>query len=92
MHTKDFSIFCKMLNIAKQKNVEYIIMYSYHPISSGNYPHSYSFVLSTNLFTVTFYKKYEEGNDNAIKDFIRYNECIELDFELKFDKDYIELH
>lgn len=92
MYTTDFSIFTKMVNIAKQKNLEYIIMYSYHPISSGNYPHSYSFVLSTNLFEVALKKKCEEGNDTAIKDFIRYNECVELDFDMRIDKNSIELH
>jgi hypothetical protein len=92
MYTIDFSIFTKMVNIAKQKNLEYIIMYSYHSISSGNYPHSYSFLLSTNLFEVSFKRKFEEGNDNAVRDFIRHNECVELDFDMKIEKDNVELH
>lgn len=92
MYTKDFNNFCKMVNIAKNKKLNYIIMYSYHSINGGNYAHSYSFVLFTDLFSVNCYKKYEEGNDTAVKDFIRHNDCIELDCELKFDKDTIELH
>lgn len=92
MYTKDFSIFTQMVNVAKQKNLDYIIMYSYHPINSDNYPHSYSFILSTNLFTVAFKKKFEEGNDNAVRGFIQHNDCVELDCDMKIEKDNIELH
>ena len=92
MYTTDFSIFTQMVNVAKQKNLDYIIMYSYHPINSGNYPHSYSFVLSTNLFTVAFKKKFEECNDNAIRGFIQHNDCVELNCDIRIEKDNIELH
>ncbi len=92
MYTTDFSIFTQMVNMAKQKNLDYIIMYSYHPINNGNYPHSYSFILSTNLFTVAFKKKFEEGNDNAVRGFIQHNDCVEIDCDMRIEKDSIELH
>lgn len=92
MHTTDFNIFTQMVNIAEQKNIDYIIMYSYHLINKGNYPHSYSFILSTNLFTVTFKKKFEEGDDNTVRSFIQHNDCVKLDCDIKIEKDSIELH
>ena len=78
--------------MAKQKNLDYIIMYSYHSISGGKYSHSYSFVLSTNLFTVTFKKKFEEGNDNAVRGFIQHNDCVKLNCDMIIEKDCVELH
>lgn len=92
MYTTDFTIFTQMVNIAKQKNLDYIIMYSYHPINSYNYHHSYSFILSTNLFTVACKKKFEDGNDNAVRGFIQHNDCIKLDCDIRTEKDNIELH
>ena len=92
MYTTDFSIFTQMVNVAKQKNLDYIIMYSYHLSNNNNYPHFYSFVLSTNLFTVAFEKKFGEGKDNAIKGFLQHNDCVELDCGMRIEKDSIELH
>ena len=92
MYTTDFSIFTQMVNMAKQKNLDYIIMYSYHSISGGKYSHSYSFVLSTNLFNVTFKKKFEEGNDNAVRGFIQHNDCVKLNCDMIIEKDCVELH
>ena len=92
MYTTDFSIFTQMVNVAKQKKLDYIIMYSYHPINSGNNPHSYSFILSTNLYTVAIKKKFEKGNDNAVREFIQRNDCVKLDCDIRIEKDSVELH
>ena len=53
---------------------------------------SSSVVLSTNLFTVAFKKKFEEGNDNAVRGFIQHNDCVELNCDIRIEKDNIELH
>lgn len=91
MFTKNFDIFTKMVDLAKKKNLDYIIMYSRHDISHGSYSHSYSFVLSTNLFTVSYEKKFKENEDTAIKDYINHNDCTAVDFDIKIDNNIIEL-
>lgn len=96
MHTSKFNIFNKMVNIAKQKNLNYVIMYSYNFITKGSYPYSYNFILSTELFTVSFRRKYKEDDETimAIKEFIKHNDCIELDCKITINEDNnnIELH
>ena len=92
MIAKDFSTFTQMVDVAKQKDLEYIIMYSYHSSNSTNYPHSYSFILATNLFIVTFNKKYGDGNDDAVRNFIQCNDCTQLDCDIRINSDQIELY
>lgn len=90
MYTKDLTIFTKMVNIAKDQNLEYRIFYSYHKRNSTNeFTEAYKLMLCTNLFTVTFEENFILENTCAIKDFIKYNadSCIELDFDLNFNKD-----
>lgn len=95
MHTKDLSIFTKMVKLAKDQNLEYKILYSYHKRNSTNeFTEVYKLMLCTNLFTVTYEEKLHPDNTYAIKDFINYNEgfCVKLDFDLKFNaENYTEL-
>lgn len=89
MYTKDLSIFSKMVKIAKDQNLEYRILYSYHKRGcTNNNSEVYKLMLCTNLFTVSFEEMFEPENTNAIQDFIKHNEdsCIELDFDLNFNK------
>ena len=37
-------------------------------------------------------KKFEEGNDNAVRGFIQHNDCVELNCDIRIEKDNIELH
>lgn len=90
MNTTNFNIFKEMVELVKTNDLKYLIMYSYNEIDNGNYPYIYSFVLSTELFTVTFKKKLEDNKE--ILKFLRDNECIELNCDMKIDKDSIELN
>ena len=90
MYTNDFNNFKEMVSIAEKSNLKYLIMYSYNEIDSGNYPYVYSFVLSTELFTVTFKKKLNDNRE--ILNFLRDHECIELNCDIKIDKSFIELY
>lgn len=94
MYTRDFNIFMKMVDIAKQKELDYVIMYSYHIDEKSQYLHSYSFILSTNLFEVSIDKRVKNGDNIIIENFIRNNDCIKLDFRITLNtqnKEYIEL-
>ena len=92
MYTADFNIFTKMVDIVKQKGVDYVIMYVYQSLNNPAYPHMYSFVLASSLFTVTFEKKFEEDEDIVVREFLRHNDCVELDCKIKFENGNIKLH
>lgn len=79
-----------MVELAKTNDLKYLIMYSYNDIDNGNYPYIYSFVLSTELFIVTFKKKLDDNKE--ILKFLRDNEYIELNCDMKIDKSSIELN
>lgn len=88
MKTKDFSIFCKMVNVAKEQNLEYKILYSYHQRNATNdYTEVYKLILCTNLFDVAYEENRIPENTSAIKDFLNDNEdsCIQLDFDFKIN-------
>lgn len=95
MHTKNLSTFTKMVNIAKNENLEYKILYSYHQRNATNgLTEVYKLILCTHLFTITYEENIHPDNTNAINDFIKYNNssCIKLDFDVKFNSnDCIEL-
>lgn len=92
MFTQDFSIFSKMVVLAKTQKLEYKILYSYHQRRAANdSTEVYAFVLATNLFSVTCKKNYTPDNTNAVKDFIKYNDCIQVDFEINPNSNGIEL-
>ena len=90
MNTTNFNIFKEMVELAKTNDLKYLIMYSYNEIGNGNYPYAYSFVLSTELFTVTFKNKLHDNRE--ILNFLRDHECIELNCDIKIDKSFIELY
>lgn len=88
MRTKDFTIFTKMVKIAKDQNLEYKIFHSYHhKNATNNYTEVYKLVLCTNLFTVAYEETLIPENTSAIKDFLRYNSdsCVQLDFDIKIN-------
>ena len=86
MKTKDFSIFTKMVKVAKDQNLEYKILHSYHQKNAtNNYTEVYKLVLCMNLFTVAYEETLIPENTSAIKDFLRYNSdsCVHLILILK---------
>lgn len=93
MHTKDFSVFTKMVALAKAQNLEYKILYSHYQRESGshNIVDEVAFVLTTNLFSLVYDGYKASDYINAIKDFIKYNDCIKVDFKIKFNANTIEL-
>lgn len=92
MHTKDFSIFTKMVALAKAQKLEYKILYSYHKRKAANdFTEVYAFVLVTNLFSVTFENNFIPDNTVAINDFIKYNDCIQVDFKIEPNSNGVEL-
>ena len=95
MFTKDFSIFTKMVKLAKDQELQYKILYSYHQKNVSNgLTEVYDFLLCTNLFNVYCEERLDPDNTNATKDFIKYNNdsCIEVNFEINNkDKNSIEL-
>ena len=88
MNTKDLSIFTKMVNVAKEQNLEYRILHSYsHRNTTSNLTESYKLILCTNLFTVTFSGNFEPSNTSAIQRFLEANSdvCVKLDFDIRIN-------
>ncbi len=90
MIARDFDSFRKMVQLAEDKKLDYIILYNYNYSERGTYPHVYSFFLCTNLYTVTCHKKYEDGCDGQVRTFVKNHNCTEMNFSIS-DAGQVEL-
>lgn len=92
MFTKEFSILNRMTEITKEQNLDYKILYSYKQINrTNNHTESYSVMLCTSLYTVTFTKNFEPNDTFTIKQFLDNNNAISLNCEIRISDNQVEL-
>ena len=86
------SIFIKMVNLAKDLEIEYKILYSYHQRNVTTfYSDTYAFILVTNLFSLTYEENYIPSNTSNVREFIKNYGCIKVDFIMRPNQNAIEL-
>lgn len=97
MYTKKLSAFSEMVKVAKEQNLDYRILFSkrQRPYTAKGILNTYTLILCTSLFKVSFSKNDSEEPLTDIDNFVRNNhdKIVEVNSKIECDaKGNIELN